>query len=143
MDGLRLKALHSAHQSREYQTMKSNRPILVVDDDPDIRESIACALEIEGYPVIVAENGRVALDILLSLSEKDFPRCIMLDLMMPVMTGEEFLAAVEKDHHSLKVIPVIVASANGSLLLNKISAKEILKKPIDINDLYRIAQQYS
>ncbi len=123
--------------------MKSNRPILVVDDDPDIRDSIAAALEIEGYPVLIAENGRVALDLLLSLNESDFPRCIMLDLMMPVMTGEEFLAAVENDHQSLKIIPVIVASANGSLLQNTISAKEILKKPIDISDLYRIALQYS
>jgi CheY-like chemotaxis protein len=123
--------------------MQSNRPILVVDDDPDIRDSIAAALEIEGYTVLLAENGRVALDLLLSLKESDFPRCIMLDLMMPVMTGEEFLAAIEKDHHSLKIIPVIVASANGSLLQNKISAKEILKKPIDINDLYRIALKYS
>ncbi len=39
--------------------MKSNKPILVVDDDPDIRESIASALEIEGYPVLMAENGKL------------------------------------------------------------------------------------
>ncbi len=90
----------------------------------------------------MAENGRVALDLLLSLKESDLPRCIMLDLMMPVMTGEEFLTAVEKDHTSLKNIPVVVASANGSLLQNKLPAMEILKKPIDINDLYRIALKY-
>lgn len=123
--------------------MKSIKPILVVDDDPDIRDSIAAALEIEGYPVLMAENGRVALDLLLSLNESELPRCIMLDLMMPIMTGEEFLSAVEKDHQSLRNIPVVVASANGSLLQNKLPAKEVLKKPIDIHDLYRIAQQYN
>lgn len=124
--------------------MKSNKPILVVDDDPDIRDSIASALEIEGYPVLMAENGKAALDLLLALKDKgELPRCIMLDLMMPVMTGEEFLHTVATKYTELKEIPVVVASANGSLLQSKLPANEILKKPIDINDLYRIAEQYS
>ncbi|MES2526329.1 MAG: response regulator [Bdellovibrionota bacterium] len=123
--------------------MKSTKPILVVDDDPDIRDSIASALEIEGYSVLMAENGRVALDLLLSLKEGELPRCIMLDLMMPVMTGEEFLRAIDLDHKQLQIIPVVVASANGSLLQSNLLAKEVLKKPIDINDLYRIAEQYN
>lgn len=123
-------------------TMKSNKPILVVDDDPDIRDSIASALEIEGHHVLMAENGKAALDLLLSLKESERPRCIMLDLMMPVMTGEEFLKAVEADYKDLKSIPVVVASANGSLLQSSLPATEILKKPIDITELYRIAEQY-
>ena len=124
--------------------MKSNRPILVVDDDPDIRDSIASALEIEGYTVIMAENGQVALDLLLRMRERGvLPRCIMLDLMMPVMTGEEFLSEIKDHHEELRHIPVVVASANGSLLQHKLPAREVLKKPIDINDLYRIAEQYT
>lgn len=124
--------------------MKSNKPILVVDDDPDIRDSIASALEIEGYSVLMAENGQAALDLLLSFQDKeDLPRCIMLDLMMPVMTGEEFLSEIKDKHEDLRHIPIVVASANGSLLQNKLPAKEVLKKPIDINDLYRIAEQYN
>lgn len=122
--------------------MKSNRPILVVDDDPDIRDSIAAALEIEGYPVLMAENGRAALELLLNLEQQNLPRCIMLDLMMPVMTGEEFLRTVKADHKELQSIPIVVASANGSLLQSDLPAREILKKPIDIADLYRIAEQY-
>src|ERR1044072_3569763 len=112
--------------------IKSNKPILVVDDDPDIRDSIASALEIEGYSVLIAENGKAALDLLLSMKDKsELPRCIMLDLMMPVMTGEEFLHTVATKYSDLKEIPVVVASANGSLLQSKFSAKEVLKKPID------------
>ena len=122
--------------------MKSTKPILVVDDDPDIRNSIASALEIEGHLVLMAENGRVALDLLLSLREEELPRCIMLDLMMPVMTGEEFIIAINENHSNLKSIPVVVASASGSLLKANLLAREVLKKPIDINDLYRIAEQY-
>lgn len=124
--------------------MKSNKPILVVDDDPDIRDSIASALEIEGYPVLMAENGKAALELLLSITDKNsLPRCIMLDLMMPVMTGEEFLHTVATKYTDLKEIPVVVASANGSLLQSSLPAKEVLRKPIDITDLYRIAEQYS
>ncbi|MFL5784741.1 MAG: response regulator [Bacteriovoracaceae bacterium] len=123
--------------------MKSNKPILVVDDDPDIRDSIASALEIEGYAVLIAENGKAALDLLLSLTENERPRCIMLDLMMPVMTGEEFLRTVQADYADLKRIPVVVASANGSLLQSGLPASEVLKKPIDITELYRIAEQYN
>lgn len=127
--------------------MRSNKPILVVDDDPDIRDSIATALKIEGHDVLMAENGKVALDLLTNILNEsgELPRCIMLDLMMPVMTGEEFLKALGEAHAELQKIPVIVASANGSLLKNRLpeTAREILKKPIDINDLYRIAEQYN
>ncbi len=119
------------------------RPILVVDDDSDIRDSIATALELEGHLVLQAENGKVAMDLLLSLSDEDLPRCIMLDLMMPVMNGEEFLLVMGSQTEILRGIPVVVASANGSLLSAQISATEILKKPIDINDLYRIAELYN
>lgn len=123
--------------------MNTRRPILVVDDDPDIRDSIAAALEIEGHEVILAENGKAALELLLILRDKNaLPRCIMLDLMMPVMTGEEFLQTLNRDHLDLTTIPVVVASANGSLLKTSLQAREILKKPIDISDLYRIAEQY-
>ncbi len=123
--------------------MKKTKPILVVDDDPDIRDSIATALELEGYPVLMAENGKVALDLLVQLQKEELPRCIMLDLMMPVMNGEEFLQAIGNESAELKKIPVVVASANGSVLAAKLSATEFLKKPIDISDLYRIAEQYN
>jgi CheY-like chemotaxis protein len=124
--------------------MKSNKPILIVDDDQDIRESIAAALEVGGYRVIQAQNGKAALDLLLSLREHgELPRCILLDLMMPVMTGEEFLQALRQDHPDLQEIPVVVASANGSLSSANLPARKVMKKPIDLRDLYRIAEQFS
>ncbi len=67
----------------------------------------------------------------------------MLDLMMPVMSGEEFLQALQLANANLKGIPVVVASANGPLLEAKLPANEVLRKPIDIQDLYRIAEQYA
>ena len=72
------------------------RPVLVVDDDPDIRETLRFVLEDAGYPVYSAENGSEALAIL--SSGKELPGLILLDLMMPVMSGDEMLRALKAVH---------------------------------------------
>ena len=88
--------------------MKGNgRRILVVEDDRDIRESLQDLLEVEGYAVTTAENGRDALE---QLQRMDAPSVILLDLMMPVMSGDEFLRELRKDG-ALASIPVLVVSA--------------------------------
>lgn len=68
--------------------MNDNAPVLlVVDDDADIREIMKITLEAEGFVVAEAANGQAALD---QLNAGLLPRVIILDLMMPVMTGWEF-----------------------------------------------------
>ena len=67
--------------------MNERKTVLVVDDEPDIRESLRDALEDEGYRVAVARNGKEALDILPTLEK---PVAIILDIIMPVMSGAEF-----------------------------------------------------
>ena len=69
----------------------SHKTILVVDDDEDIRELLKDALEDKGYVVRVAENGRVGLE---SLQQLDHPCMVLLDLLMPVMTGNELYDAM-------------------------------------------------
>jgi CheY-like chemotaxis protein len=61
--------------------------ILFVEDDEVIREIYAMKFELEGFPVAVAENGAVALDVV----KKFQPQVILLDMMMPVMDGLEFM----------------------------------------------------
>src|SRR4051812_18996239 len=68
--------------------MKTPQPILIVEDNLDIRESFKTVLELEGYLVETASNGKEALDILGRIS----PAVIFLDLNMPIMGGREFLA---------------------------------------------------
>ncbi|XXF75298.1 response regulator [Myxococcaceae bacterium GXIMD 01537] len=68
--------------------------ILLVEDDPDIRESVAEILTMEGYSVAQAVNGQDGLNVLARIS---VPGLIFLDLMMPVMTGPEFLTRLRAD----------------------------------------------
>jgi CheY-like chemotaxis protein len=63
--------------------------VLVVDDDAAVREGLVAFLQDEGYDALAAENGRRALEL---LETREAPRLILLDLMMPVMDGWEFLA---------------------------------------------------
>src|SRR5690349_2272791 len=79
--------------------------ILIVDDEPEIRESISDLLHVEGYLVLTASNGREALE---KLSDPDRPpSLVLLDLMMPVMSGVEFLERVATDE-SVKHKPAII-----------------------------------
>jgi CheY-like chemotaxis protein len=81
-------------------------PVLVVDDDPVLRELLGRTLATAGYTVVEAENGRVALERLREVS----PSVILLDLMMPEMDGFEFLAAL-RGHAAWRAIPVVVITA--------------------------------
>jgi CheY-like chemotaxis protein len=80
--------------------------ILVVDDDRDVRETVAAVLDGEGYRVRCAENGAQALAMLHGTK----PSAIILDLMMPVMNGWELLQIV-RDDRDLRGIPIVVLSA--------------------------------
>lgn len=77
--------------------MKSNRHVLVVDDHADTRDLVCALLRIEGYRVSEAENGKVALELLIADAET-VPSLIILDLEMPVMTGWEFLVLIRNYH---------------------------------------------
>src|SRR5271156_64316 len=114
----------------------SPRPVLVVDDDPDIRETLRFVLEDAGYPVYSAENGKEALAIL-ATAEK-LPGLILLDLMMPVMSGDEMLKAL-KQVKALAQIPVTIVPAPGAPMPPL--ATGMLKKPVDLDVLLRIVER--
>lgn len=109
------------------------RPVLVVDDDPDIRETLRFVLEDAGYPVYLAENGKEALDLLTDVSPP--PGLILLDLMMPIMSGDEMLRAL-KTVHALAAIPVAIVTASGARMPD--NASSMLRKPVDLDALLRV-----
>lgn len=114
--------------------MTFKKLILVVDDDEDIRESVVSILEGEGYSVIQAENGQVALELLKSSKSAQLPCGMILDLMMPVMDGKSLLDILHRDHsNDLAQIPVLVMSAMDRIE-GLPSTVDRIKKPMEIED---------
>lgn len=111
--------------------------ILIVEDDEDIREVIVDLLESEGYHTSTAGNGREALDLLGSIKK---PCLVLLDMMMPIMNGREFLDEVMKDSR-LAPLPVLVVSAIADKT-NTYGSIGYLKKPIDIDVVLKVVEQY-
>jgi CheY-like chemotaxis protein len=106
--------------------------ILIVDDDPDIREAVGECLRYEGYDVHAASDGRDALDRL-EFGLK--PDVILLDLMMPVLNGFDVLHAL-KDRAEWKSIPVVIVSANRGYQAEDLAgAVDILRKPVSVDRL--------
>lgn len=119
------------------QTSSISKYVLIVEDDFDIRNSLRQILELEGYKVLSAENGLEGLRLLQNLKS---PCLVLLDMMMPVMDGFEFLRAKGADI-TVAPMPVVVVSANADPA--KISdAKAYVKKPIDIDVLLRVVAEY-
>ena len=112
--------------------------ILVVEDNDDVREMMTVTLELEGHKVIGAANGQEALDLLQHGLE---PRLILLDLMMPVMTGWQFRATVENDPE-LRHIPIVVVSAASAESAARATPNVVLPKPIDIDKLLTVVCEY-
>ena len=81
-------------------------PVLLVEDDPATREATRAILEKEGWKVSEAENGRVAMECM----ERERPRLILLDLMIPEMGGFEFASWVRR-HPKWRSIPIVVVTA--------------------------------
>ena len=85
------------------------RTVLLAEDDLDIRDILQDVLESEGYDVVPAANGKQALDFL-TLNDPPGADLVILDLMMPMVSGWEVLERMAKDAR-LHGIPVIVVSA--------------------------------
>jgi CheY-like chemotaxis protein len=117
--------------------------ILIVDDDDDIRASLLQLLQAEGYVALAAANGEEALEL---LRQPGHQIClVLLDLMMPVMNGWEFLDHVAHDG-SLAAIPVAIMSAHASVQAPKSqqlgASKAFLAKPFTVDQLLGVADQF-
>jgi signal transduction histidine kinase/CheY-like chemotaxis protein len=97
---------HLADVVRRLRAAGATEPVLVVDDDPAMRDLVRRALEKEGIPVVEAEHGRAALERV----ARQAPALILLDLMMPEMDGFEFLAELRRQE-AWRRIPVVIVTA--------------------------------
>jgi CheY-like chemotaxis protein len=114
--------------------------VLVVEDHADLREMLAVLLESEGFAVCTASNGVEALE--------ELPRCnpsvILLDLMMPIMSGDEFRRHQLADPAYAKV-PVICMTAahDGRIRAERLHANEYFQKPVDFDQLVSTVRAYA
>jgi diguanylate cyclase (GGDEF)-like protein len=115
-------------------------PILVVDDDEDLRETLADLLREAGYGVVTAANGAEAL-VALQLSQR--PSLILLDLAMPIMSGTKLCAEISKDP-TLDRIPLVLLSGSERLAreVGRIDADAFLSKPVEAERLLGTVRRY-
>ncbi len=111
--------------------------VLVVDDDLAIQSFLKVALMDEGYQVMLAGNGAVALDLI----AKTPPNVVILDMKMPVMDGWAFLKVYCAS--KLPTAPVISISANVGELGTVECASHFLSKPFNLDSLITLVEQYT
>jgi len=122
-------------------TRGGERSILILDYDLLFRSEVTTVLQRHGYEVIVAVDGKEALDYLHTHS---LPRLVILDLMMPAQDGRQLYSAIKSDPR-LAAIPVLVVStletvANASPLF---PVTEYLEKPVSMRQLLDVADRYT
>ena len=117
------------------------RLVLVVDDDPETRDSMELLLQSDGYTVVTAEHGDAALT---SLRRGIIPCAILLDLMMPVMDGFQFRQEQLNDPQ-LAAIPVITYSGHYDAQANaaRLRPAAYFQKPVDPDVLLALLREQS
>jgi CheY-like chemotaxis protein len=122
-------------------------PILIVEDDLDIRESLEGFLELHGYEVRAVAHGREALAHLL---REPRPSIVLLDMAMPVMDGHRLLA-FRKESAALREVPVVIISAgmaamnprDRALYAANYEVALFLKKPADPQRLLEVIERHA
>ncbi|MBC7693705.1 MAG: response regulator [Methylotenera sp.] len=122
--------------------MSNSASIYVIEDDQDIRDSLVEILELEGYAPEGFSNGQEAIESL--QCPKSLPEVMLLDLMMPVMGGREFLQAREQLDPSVRSIPVYLLSAvvpYRGPLEGQVAGQ--MRKPVNIDDLLSVIERHA
>jgi CheY-like chemotaxis protein len=121
------------------EPVQANTTILVVEDDPSIRDSVAECLEDEGYVVARAANGAEALGLLAAGVQ---PQILLLDLHMPVMDGAELVAALEADER-LRGIPRVLMTGSAPRAGAPLPPADVyLEKPFEIATLLAAIERH-
>jgi two-component system phosphate regulon sensor histidine kinase PhoR len=119
-------------------SMIPSQTVLVVDDDESIREVVEMALRSEGYEVVGAPNGAVALDLI----GQARPGLILLDMRMPVMDGWQFARVFRQTPGPHVPIIAFTAARDARERAKQISADDVLAKPFELDDLFAIVRRH-
>jgi two-component system response regulator VicR len=113
-----------------------NHTILVVEDEKDLREMMCEALELNGYTVVGAVEGKTALD---ALARIEHPCLVLLDLLMPGMNGWDFFREM-RARPAFAEVPVVVHSSAPGAAPQGVT--RVLTKPMELSRLLEIVRQY-
>ena len=117
------------------------QPVLVVEDHDDTREMVAALLRAEGFTVVTAENGQRGLERLM----RERPCLVLLDLMMPVMTGWEFRRVqLSLPDSGLAAVPVLLLTAvpEPEKVAVQLHAADVIPKPLDFEKLVETVRRH-
>jgi two-component system response regulator VicR len=106
---------------------------MIVDDEPDILTSVGQVLEVSGYKVIKAHDGKDCLEKL----NEEIPDLVVLDIMMPEMSGWDVAAKI-KENPKWNKIPIMFLTAKGDTMsrgMGSMTSEDYVVKPFDIVDL--------
>ena len=117
------------------------KAILVADDDPDILSIVSMSLETQGYTVHKATNGREAVD----LAKQHHPDLILMDMMMPVVSGYEAVAELKADAGTRDI--VIVGLSAKAMATDMERATDVgidgyITKPFRIAQVLSVVESY-
>lgn len=116
--------------------------VLIVEDEELLRDAYAIVLSQKGYDVETAANGQIAIDKL----EKYKPHLIILDMLMPIMGGKEFLKAINKPKNYPKINVIVMTNLSTTASkteLQKLGANElVLKSDIAPNHLVKLVKRF-
>ncbi|MDC0707876.1 response regulator [Stigmatella sp. ncwal1] len=110
-------------ESLSVKALSRRGPLLVVEDDPGIREALTGLLEEAGFHVAAVANGREGLQVMARLG---LPCLVLVDLWMPLMSGGEFISHL-REHPSRRNLPVVAMTASESPAPSDVEA--CLRKP--------------
>lgn len=124
---------------------QTEKLVVVIEDDLDIREVLQQLLEMEGYRVLTATNGQEGL---LLLQKGINPSLILLDLFMPIMNGVQFLDLYKSDPQlsKFKEVPIVILSAappQGEVVKSVVSkVSGFIRKPVDLDQLLNVINNF-
>jgi CheY-like chemotaxis protein len=118
--------------------MSDAKLVMIVDDDRDLRETLGDLLNFEGYRTVLCDDGTTALAHLREAPER--PDLILLDLMMPLMSGREFRKR-QLEEPPIADVPVVVMTASRNV--EGIEANEIVYKPPDLEELFEVIRRHA
>ncbi len=124
-------------QARTYDSVAADRPILVVDDDPEILAMLRDFLESEGLIVRTAANGAEALDAL----DEVAPALILLDMRMPVLDGWAFAERYRERELTYPIV-VMTAAESARRWAEEIGATGYIAKPFDVTELLETIERH-